>query len=63
MPKVVGLERQVRGMSTAGETDGWDLLRKRLQIPWRVAGLLEDLARKVLQLPWEREVPTVSDGG
>ncbi len=62
MPKVAGLERQVRGMSTAGETNGWDHLRKLLQIPRQVACLSEDLACEVLQLPWEGEVPTASDG-
>ncbi len=63
MAKVVGLERRMRTVSAAGETNGWDLLRELLQIPRRVASLLEDLVRKVLHLPRKGEVPSQGDGG
>jgi hypothetical protein len=45
MPKVVGLERQVRGLSASSEADGRDLPSKLQQILQRVAGMPESLAR------------------
>jgi hypothetical protein len=63
MPKVVGLERQMRTVLASGENDGRDLLRKLLRIPRQVASLSEDLARKVLRLPREGGVSSQSDGG
>ncbi len=62
-PKVVGLERGMLTVLASGETDGRDLLRELLQIPRRVASLLEDLARKVLCLPRDGEVSSQIDRG
>jgi hypothetical protein len=63
MTKVVGLERRVGALFATSEGNGRNLLCKLLQIPRRVAGLLQSMAREVLQLPGKGEVSNTSGGG
>jgi len=60
---LVAMERELRDVLSGGEANGGDIVRKLLQIPGRVASMLEDMARQLLRLPGSGPIPTEGDRG
>jgi hypothetical protein len=62
-PLLVEMGGDLRRLLETSEADAGHLLRKLLQLPWRVGSLLQHMACGVLHVPWDAAVHDVSHQG